>query len=202
TTTLVIVDRRREKRDERGAAGFELGQDFSGRWKLAKSVNFDEYLESLNVSSTHRKFATRATVEHRIRRWPDGDNTKYEVCVVNRLGKKCELFTVGARPIESSDARGDPITKRTEWEGPDKKVLVTSVNSTAGALVDRRILTSEDEMVMELISPTRVRAFRIFSRVQEEKEPAAGKQLTAFVRHRRWWRGTPSPLVEAGYYHQ
>lgn len=141
-----------------------LGEDFSGNWRLAESVNFDEYLKSLNVSSTQRSFAVRASVEHKIRRRPDGDAARYEVCVVTRLGTKCETFTVGAEPILSSDARGDPIVKSIQWETDDKDVLVTSVESTSGRLVDKRRLSGPDEMVMELISPSQVCAYRVFRR--------------------------------------
>jgi len=153
--------------DERSFHDEAMGTDFSGRWKLDRSENFDAYLESMNVSATHRRFATRATVEHKITRQALGKNrAAFEVCVVNRLGEKCEAFVVGADPIQSSDARGDPITKHVTWEDHTKRVLVTSVTSGAGEnLVDKRKLISRDEMIMELISPSRVRAYRFFSRV-------------------------------------
>ena len=150
------------------------GTDFSGRWRLIRSDNFDAYLQALNVSATHRHFATRATVEQTIRRRPEGATTVFEVCVLNRLGEKCEVFVVGAGPIESTDPRGDPIIKHVSWEDPTKRVLVTCVDSVAGRLIDKRTLVHKDEMVMELISPdSRVRAFRVFSRIQEEDKTGA-----------------------------
>lgn len=158
---------RRSVRHPVDAGDETLGADFSGRWRLDRSENFDAYLRSMNVTATQRGFATRASVEHRIRRWSEGSGTRYEMCVVNRLGSKCESFVVGNEPtvIESSDARGEPITKHIDWEDQTKQVLVTRVDSVVGRLVDKRRLTSRDEMVMELVSPTQVRAYRIFSRV-------------------------------------
>lgn len=147
------------------------GVDFSGHWRLDRSENFDEYLKSLNVSATHRGFAVRASIEHLIRRRPEKDQATYEMCVVNRLGQKCEVFRVGNEPtvIASSDARGDPVTKKIDWEDSGKRVLVTQVDSVAGRLVDKRKLNNPDEMVMELISPTNVVAYRIFRRVPDEE---------------------------------
>ena len=143
------------------------GTDFSGRWKLERSENFDQYLESMNVSATHRHFALRATVEHRIaRRRAANNKAAFEICVFNRLGEKCESFVVDDDPITSSDARGEPIVKHVKWEDPSKRVLVTTVDSeSVGRLMDKRLLTNRNEMVMELISPSRVRAYRFFSRV-------------------------------------
>lgn len=89
------------------------------------------------------------------------------MCVVNRLGVKCETFMVGEEPaiIASSDARGEPVIKRIAWEDGTKRVLVTQVDSVVGRMVDKRRLDSDNEMVMELISPSNVKAYRHFSRV-------------------------------------
>uniref|UniRef100_A0A6S8B946 Cytosolic fatty-acid binding proteins domain-containing protein n=1 Tax=Aureoumbra lagunensis TaxID=44058 RepID=A0A6S8B946_9STRA len=143
------------------------GTDFSGHWRLERSENFDEYLTSMNVSATHRSFATRATVEQRITRNTDGDLAAFEICVLNRLGVKCESFTVGKKPLESSDARGDPIVKHIDWEDKAKRILRTRVDSSVGTLVDKRFLETPDKMVMELISPTDVRAYRHFTRINK-----------------------------------
>ncbi|KAJ1461715.1 hypothetical protein M885DRAFT_506793 [Pelagophyceae sp. CCMP2097] len=159
----LLLARRRRTRPaaKRVSAGF----DFNGEWKLERSENFDAYLASIGVSASHRGFATKAPVRHRI---VQTGTDSFEVCVITRLGTKREAFVVGAAAFTSTDARGDAITKRAIWEKSDRACIVTTVVSSAGTLVDKRRITGAQSMVMELTSPAGKTAYRHFARVQTQ----------------------------------
>ena len=148
-----------------GAAA-DLG-DFTGRWRLDRSVNFDAYLKSLNVSATHRRFACRAGVDHDI---DHADRDAMKLCVINRLGKKCETIKVG-ETIASTDTYGNPNTKTTSWD-KDGVTMRTTIDSTVGRVLDSRKLEDADTMVMALTSPSKVTAYRYFRRVEGGAAPA------------------------------
>mmetsp|Transcript_18016 Transcript_18016/g.53574 ORF Transcript_18016/g.53574 Transcript_18016/m.53574 type:complete len:260 (-) Transcript_18016:35-814(-) len=130
--------------------------DFSGTWQLAKSENMDDYLKSLNVSAVHRRIARGAWITHEIEH-PSKDELK--ICVVNKLGRKCENVKVG-EPVESTDTYGKPVSKLATW---DADALRVATDSTVGRVSERRFMRG-DAMVMELTSPAGVTAYRIFSR--------------------------------------
>ena len=94
-------------------------QDFAGRWRLARSENFDAYLKSLNVSAAHRRFATAATVDHEIEHV--GTN-KIRICVINRLGKACDVVEPGGAAALAAALAGKlPIE-------PDTVIMLTGRN--------------------------------------------------------------------------
>ena len=132
--------------------------DFSGEWELEKSENFDKYLESMGVSPLHRKYALGAKVSHKITQ-PSGGR-EVTVCVVNKLGTKCETLVTNGKAVASTDAQKAPITKRTKWEAGGKR-LVTRVETPDGARADARTI-AKAKMVMEITSPSGVVARRIF----------------------------------------
>ena len=150
------------------AAGAPSGaRDFSGRWRLEKSDNFDAYLKSLNVSAAHRRFATAATVDHEI----EHDGKDLKICVINRLGKKCEVVTPGGPPLASTDTYGNPNTKTATW-APDGRTLKTEIASTVGRVIDERS-RDDDAMVVKLTSPSGVVAYRRFRLRPGSRAPAA-----------------------------
>ena len=73
-------------------------------------------MKSINVSATHRRFATSAVVDHEI---DHAVRDKPVICVINRLGKKCETTTIG-ETIASTDTYGNPNTKKTS-EGQGRR---------------------------------------------------------------------------------
>jgi len=152
-------------------------RDFSGRWRLAKSENFDAYLKSLNVSAAHRRFAAAATVDHEIEHV--GPN-KIQICVINRLGRKCDVVEPGGPAAASTDTYGNPNTKSAAW-APDGRTLVTTIESTVGAIVDERSLDGRDAMRVKLTSPSGVVAVRHFARRAGADAPAAAVGAAAPV---------------------
>ena len=151
-------------------AGASLG-DFTGKWKLDRSENFDAYLKSLNVSATHRRIAAGASVTHDI---DHAERDRPKICVINRLGKKCETVKVG-ETISSTDTYGNPNTKTTSW-AKDGVTMLTTIDSTVGRVMDVRKLEDRDTMVMVLTSPSGVTGKRVFRRVDG---PAPGLVVTA-----------------------
>jgi len=140
---------------------------FAGEWVLSGSENFDRYLESLGVSSLHRRYACSATVTHIIQASTSGGATELKVCVKNGLGTRCETCRVDGSAIKTQDARGADVIKVNRWaRGAGAQgfpICETEVrHSINGLLHERRYIRPDGCMVMELTSPTGVKAQRIF----------------------------------------
>ncbi|KAJ1627160.1 hypothetical protein T492DRAFT_1027118 [Pavlovales sp. CCMP2436] len=148
---------------------------FSGRWVLSASENFDAYLQSVGVSALHRRYACSASVSQNIETATRDGAPALAVCVINQLGTRCEISPIDGKPVRSQDVRGDDIVKVTSLGKPALgqcgPVCVTEVrHSRNGVMYERRYLTAEGAMVMELTSPSGVVARRIFKKAPE---PAA-----------------------------
>lgn len=152
---------------------------FSGQWVLSSSENFDEYLTSMGVSPLHRRYACSASVSQTIESCVEDGKPVLTVCVRNQLGTRCEKCTMDGKPVRSVDVRGADIIKIFSVDKPQgptqcAPVCVTEVrHSRNGVMYERRYLSPDGCMVMELTSPSGTVARRIFKKAEPPKPSVA-----------------------------
>ena len=95
--------------------------DFSGKWKLTESHNFDEYMKVLGVGYLKRKLAHRIYPAQDWERLPDGT---WQMTTHTPLGDKVETFPIGDTIEDVVD--GNHLSKTSSWRDG---VLVTTVTS-------------------------------------------------------------------------
>jgi hypothetical protein len=96
----------------KGAPAEEEKPDFSGKWQLTDSRNFDEYLLAMGVNYLKRKVASGMKPVQEWTKQPDGT---WQFAVSTPIGLKVEKFPVGVDVADEVD--GEKMVKTTTWDG-------------------------------------------------------------------------------------
>jgi len=108
--------------------------DFTGKWQLSNSTNFDEYLEALGVNWAKRRLAAGMKP---VQDWVLIDGT-WQFTVQSPAGPRTEVFPIGVQVDDNVD--GTAVLKTSKWEGP---VLFTGVTAK-----DPKMATRFNNMAM------------------------------------------------------
>mmetsp|Transcript_16294 Transcript_16294/g.41545 ORF Transcript_16294/g.41545 Transcript_16294/m.41545 type:complete len:280 (-) Transcript_16294:123-962(-) len=139
--------------------------DFSGKWQLSASRNFDEYLKAIGVSYVKRSLAAGMKP---VQEWAHIDGT-WQFSVSTPIGLRVEKFPLGVEVNDEVD--GTRMVKLTSWE---RAVMNTAIvpkdaqkAASFGIMTMRRYLVGAGESA-KLVLEMRIGdiiAFREFTRV-------------------------------------
>ncbi|KAL5254528.1 hypothetical protein ACHWQZ_G014095 [Mnemiopsis leidyi] len=132
--------------------------NFTGKWKLHKSENFEDFLKGIDVGMLKRQAAKMVSSEHHIVQ--DGDKMSVNVIATGQKGKQQE-YTVGGSFTEQ-EVTGDTAEVSTEWDGDKIKEIHKSKDFTYTLT---RELQDENTMVLHLDSPKGTKAKRIYKKM-------------------------------------
>ncbi|KAL5270400.1 hypothetical protein ACHWQZ_G001203 [Mnemiopsis leidyi] len=134
--------------------------NFSGKWRLKDSENFDPFLQDCQVGYLKRTAACVVSSEHLITQ--EGDHMNVKVTAAGWGTQKQQDYEIGGS-FSEVEINGEQSEVETEWEGDGIKELHRA-ESFEYLLV--RELEDEETMVLNLESPKGTKAKRVYKRVE------------------------------------
>ena len=115
--------------------------DFSGKWKLEKNENFDEFLKALNVGMIMRTAASKQTPVLDITQ--NGDD--FIVITKSAVRTQEVKFKMGEKFTTKDPMEGKEVNMMAVWEG--NKQVITNVDDPENGIKMTRELEG-DKLVM------------------------------------------------------
>lgn len=132
--------------------------NFSGKWRLSTSENFDPFMRDCNVNYFKRQAAKIISSEHHITQ--EGDSMSVDVVATG--GGKHQEYEIGGS-FREQEMNGEEAEVETAWDG-DRIRERHRTNSLDYTMT--RELEDEVTMVLRLESPQGTKAKRIYKKIE------------------------------------
>ncbi|AWP21493.1 Duplicated cellular retinoic acid-binding protein 2b [Scophthalmus maximus] len=120
--------------------------DFSGKWKMRSSENFEELLKALGVNVFLRKIAVRAASSPAVEITQQGESLSIKTSTSVRTTHVS--FTVG-QSFNETTVDGRPCTSFPKWETDSKIVCEQMLQKGDGTVTAwTRELTNDGELIL------------------------------------------------------